>query len=121
MAVQCHHGQLVRVFGEADAGNVPVGIHRNIQLAGYFGFYVESVDGYFGVGFTGFGILVSIFSGIFFVGRNMRGFTCKYREGIGRHLRLVEADKGDHFAVRAEFQGTIKREFFFIHPVGDTV
>ena len=64
MTVQCHDGQLVGVFGKADAGNIAVCIYRHVYLAGHFRLDVEGVYGHFGIYFSRFRIFVSILSRI---------------------------------------------------------
>ena len=42
-------------------------------------------------------------------------------EGVHRYVPFVEADIGEHLAVRTEVEGTAESEFFLINPVGYAV
>ena len=46
VAVQRHDGKLVRVLCETDTGNIAF-FQRKIDFAGYFGFDIKSMYGYF--------------------------------------------------------------------------
>ena len=102
MAVQCHDGQLFGVFGEADAGNVAVFVHRNVDLADDAALDVERVNADLRIGFARLGVLVFIGAGILLIGLDVGLVAGKDGEGVRFYLALVPAHKGQHFAVGAE-------------------
>ena len=121
MTVQCHDGQLVGVFGKADAGNVSIRIQRKFHCAGDVRFDIISAYLDFGIRISGFRILVGIFTRIVLQSINVGCLSGKYRKRIGRYCRFIKTDVSDLRIISTEFQRTVKTEFFFIHPVWDTV
>ena len=121
MTVQGRDGQYVRIVGEVDAWNIAVHVKRKIHLTSHFTLDVEGMNGHFRVVDSRHRILVLISSrinGILVEGRLQ---TLVPWEGIHRYLTFVEADVGQHASVGIEVESTVETEFFFVHPVRNTV
>jgi len=121
MTVQGRDGQYVRIISEMDTWNIAVHIERKIHLTSHSALDVESMDGHFRVVDSRHRILVFISSRIdrVFVKRGLQALVP--REGIHRYLAFVEADVSQHGSVGTEVEGTVETEFFFVHPVRNTV
>ena len=99
VTVECHDCQLLGVRSKVNAGYVAVGIERQLHGAGHAVLDVEGHDTHVAVLCTGYGVFVTVLTGILIVLHACGISSLKLLDCIDRHLRLVVAHPSQHLAV----------------------
>ena len=121
MTVHGHHGHLRRITRCLDTGNIAVSIEWHIDLASLMRLDIIAMYTDLRVHLAGHRILIGIVPGIFGILTALRIQSLEYLHRILLHSTLIVADPDNLPGISREHHRAVGREFFFIHPVRDTV
>ena len=121
MAVECEDGDLRRIAGGLDTGDIAVSIQRQFNASRLMRLDVKTVHADLRIHLARHRILIRIESRIFHKFRFFRIHTLKQLQGVLLHVRLVVANPDDLLRVGREHHRRVCGELLLIHPVGYAV
>ena len=121
MTVHREDNDAIGRSSRSDSWHIAIGFNGNLQLVSLSALNIKAPRRNDGVVFAGFGILISVGSGVYFIGFQRGVTTHKHLQGIFLDLSLIVFKPAKHATVGRETEGTAGGELFFVDPIGDTV